>query len=220
MSLAIIPARGGSQRIKSKNIKDFFGKPVIHYAIRLAKKTNLFSRIIVSTDSLRIKYISEKAGAEVLFIRPKKLSNHLTPIIDVMSHEIKTLKEKNISYKYTCCIFPVSPLLKKNMIKKAKDILIKRKLNYIFPVTKKTLSNNSPLLVNNNWKITSSKVNSSKFYDAGQFYWSKSIFWEKKKRIFSNKSGVIFFKKSKLIDVNVIKDWKNLKLIYKKQKKI
>jgi len=63
-------------------------------------------------------------------------------------------------------------------------------------------------------------VNSSKFYDAGQFYWSKSIFWEKKKRIFSNKSGVIFFKKSKLIDVNVIKDWKNLKLIYKKQKKI
>ena len=36
MSLAIIPARGGSQRIKSKNIKDF-GKPVIYYAIRLAK---------------------------------------------------------------------------------------------------------------------------------------------------------------------------------------
>ena len=36
------------------------------------------------------------------------------------------------------------------------------------------------------------------------------VFSGKKKRIFSNKSGVIFFKKSKLIDVNVIKDWKKI----------
>ena len=31
--IAIIPARGGSKRIPRKNIKDFFGKPVIAYAI-------------------------------------------------------------------------------------------------------------------------------------------------------------------------------------------
>ena len=54
MSLAIIPARGGSQRIKSKNIKDFFGKPVIYYAIRLAKQIFLielsYQRIVLKLN--------------------------------------------------------------------------------------------------------------------------------------------------------------------------
>ena len=40
--IAIIPARGGSKRIPNKNIKDFFGKPVISYAIETAIKSNLF----------------------------------------------------------------------------------------------------------------------------------------------------------------------------------
>ena len=49
--IAIIPARGGSKRIPNKNIKDFFGKPIISYAIETAIKSNLFDEIMVSTDS-------------------------------------------------------------------------------------------------------------------------------------------------------------------------
>ena len=216
MSLAIIPARGGSFRIKNKNIKLFFGKPIICYAIELAQKTKIFKKIVVSTDSYKIKKISEKAGADVFFLRPKKLSNHTTPIIDVISHAIKKLNSKGFKFEYTCCIFPVSPLLKKNMLLRARTVMIKKKLRYIFPVTKKTYSNENEIWVKN-WKITNNKINSEKYYDAGQFYWGKSISWEKKKKIFSKLSGVIFFEKSNLIDVNFNKDWKTLKNIYKKK---
>ena len=38
--LIIIPARGGSKRIKDKNIKKFNGKPIIYYSIDSAKKVN------------------------------------------------------------------------------------------------------------------------------------------------------------------------------------
>ena len=54
MNIAIIPARKNSKRIKNKNIKFFFGKPVISYAIKCAEKSKLFDRIIVSTDSKKI----------------------------------------------------------------------------------------------------------------------------------------------------------------------
>ena len=36
MRLAIIPARGGSQRIPKKNIREFCGKPIIAYSIGAA----------------------------------------------------------------------------------------------------------------------------------------------------------------------------------------
>ena len=49
MNIAIIPARIGSQRLLKKNIKSFFGKPIISYAIIQAKKSKLFDKILVST---------------------------------------------------------------------------------------------------------------------------------------------------------------------------
>ena len=52
--LAIIPARAGSQRIKNKNMKKFFNKPLISYTLRAAKRSNLFDTIHVSTNSKEI----------------------------------------------------------------------------------------------------------------------------------------------------------------------
>ena len=63
MNIAIIPARQGSKRIKGKNIKNFLGKPIISYPIKEALNSKLFDYVIVSTDSSKIKKISEKYGA-------------------------------------------------------------------------------------------------------------------------------------------------------------
>ena len=65
MTVCIIPARKNSKRIKNKNLINFFEKPIISYAINLAKKSKLFSKIIVSTDSLTIAEVAKKYGAEV-----------------------------------------------------------------------------------------------------------------------------------------------------------
>lgn len=50
LNVAIIPARGGSKRIPRKNIKTFFGKPMIAWSIEAAKTSALFDHIAVSTD--------------------------------------------------------------------------------------------------------------------------------------------------------------------------
>ena len=72
MSIAIIPARSGSQRIKKKNIKLFNGKPAIYWSILEAKKTKIFNKIIVSTDDKKIANLAIRYGALVPFIRSKK----------------------------------------------------------------------------------------------------------------------------------------------------
>ena len=121
MNIAIIPARAGSKRIKNKNIKLFCGKPIIYYSIIAAKKSNIFNKIIVSTDSLKIKKISEKYGADVPFIRPKNLSDDFTSTMDVVKHSIKEMSynPKNLNI---CCIYPTAPLIKQDdLIKSYKN---------------------------------------------------------------------------------------------------
>ena len=72
-SIAIIPARGGSKRIPRKNIKEFYGKPLIAYSIQAALGSKLFDKIIVTTDDEEIASVAKKYGAEVPFIRPEYL---------------------------------------------------------------------------------------------------------------------------------------------------
>ena len=67
--IAIIPARGGSKRIPNKNIKTFFGKPIIAYAIEAAIKSGLYDEVIVSTDSKKIANVAIQYGAIVPFLR-------------------------------------------------------------------------------------------------------------------------------------------------------
>ena len=72
--LLIIPARGGSKRIKNKNIKIFNGKPIIYYPLKAAKNSMLFEKIHVSTESKKIISVIKKIGFEPDFLRKKKIS--------------------------------------------------------------------------------------------------------------------------------------------------
>ena len=68
-SIAIILARGGSKRIPKKNILEFQGKPMIAWSIEAAKQSEVFEKVLVSTDDEDIASISLKYGAEVPFLR-------------------------------------------------------------------------------------------------------------------------------------------------------
>ena len=70
--LAIIPARGGSKRIKNKNLIDFNGRPIIKYTIDNANRSKLFDKIHVSTDSNKILNYLKKNKINTEFKRLKK----------------------------------------------------------------------------------------------------------------------------------------------------
>ena len=46
MKVAIITARLGSKRLKKKNIKSFFGKPVIYYPIKACQKVKYLKKFM------------------------------------------------------------------------------------------------------------------------------------------------------------------------------
>ena len=82
-NIAIITARGGSKRIPRKNIKDFYGKPIISYSIEAALNSCIFDEVMVSTDDEEIAEIAKKYGASVPFFRSKKSSTDVATTRDV-----------------------------------------------------------------------------------------------------------------------------------------
>jgi pseudaminic acid cytidylyltransferase len=217
MNIAIIPARIGSKRIKQKNIKIFKGKPLIYYSINAAKKSKVFDKILVSTDSEKIGEIARKYGADVPFLRPKNLSDDYTGTKEVINHSINWCIKNKIDPKYICCIYPTAPFLNyKNLIKSFR-IIKKKNFNFIFSASKFQSS------IFRSFYMKSGKLNKifsgfsnkrsqdlkNTYYDAGQFYWGNKKSWASK-NIFSKNSSFIEIPVLEGFDINTNEDWKNI----------
>ena len=68
--VALIGARGGSERVPGKNVRRLAGHPLLAYAIETARQSEVFDRIVVSTDNERIAQVARWYGADVPFLRP------------------------------------------------------------------------------------------------------------------------------------------------------
>lgn len=70
--IAMIPARIGSTRLKRKNLALLGGRPMISYVIESAKKSGVFSRIILNSDSKIFLKIAKDYEIE-FYLRPERL---------------------------------------------------------------------------------------------------------------------------------------------------
>ena len=125
--LAIIPARSGSKRIKNKNIKNFYSKPIIFYAIDALKKSNLFSKIYVSTDSNKIRNLVNKKNLNIKELRPKKLASDNSPTMQVLKYELNKMLKNNENYDEVWLISACNPFLQIKDLKKAAKVFSKNK---------------------------------------------------------------------------------------------
>ncbi|MEW6748388.1 MAG: acylneuraminate cytidylyltransferase family protein [Candidatus Micrarchaeota archaeon] len=123
--LALILARGGSERIPKKNIAMLGGHPLIHYTIEAAKKSKHINRIIVSTDSQEIADVAKRLGAEVPFLRPAEISKSDSTELQAFEHALGYLKDEE-GYEPDIIVkpFPTSPFRTTKTIDRAIEMLI------------------------------------------------------------------------------------------------
>ena len=112
--ICTICARKNSVGVKNKAIQILGGKPLIAHTIIQAKKSKIFNRIVVSTDSKRIQKIALNYGADSWFLRPQKLAKKLS------SKESAILIKEKIRNEIK------SGLLKENILNKEDAILLKQ----------------------------------------------------------------------------------------------
>lgn len=187
--LCIIPARSGSKSVKNKNMIKLKGKPLIYWTIKIAKKVNYFDKIVVSTNSKKIKNYSEKYGVKVPFLRPEKISQDKTPMDDVIKNMINYFKKINYNPYAVAILQPTSPYRKLSTVKKACRIFLQKKLDSLTTIEEIKHNHNPGYLFKNKQEFIKKSLKKLQ----------KKKIRQNEKIYFGLDGGVIFLTRTRLI---------------------
>lgn len=224
MKLAVIPARGGSKRIPRKNIKSFAGKPMISWSVHAALETQIFDRIVVSTDDSEIASVARGYGADVPFIRPAKLSDDYTGTIPVIAHTINWYVSQGFNPKQICCIYATAPFIQADDICRGIDILEQTGADFAFSVTSFAFPIQRAIRLRTDGRMemfdpshfqTRSQNLPKSYHDAGQFYWGTKAAWLSGTPIFGPRSAPVVLPRYRVQDIDTPEDWEQAEALMK-----
>lgn len=215
MKIALIPARGGSKRIPRKNIKDFNGKPIIAYSIDAAISSQLFDKVIVSTDDDEIAQVARDYGAETPFLRPKEFADDYAPTTDVICHTINWYLDKDIHIDTICCLYATAPFTRVTDLTQA-DQLLTEDVQFVFSATefsypifrsfKRTENNRVQMFWPEHFSKRSQDLEKA-YHDAGMFYFGKAHSFLKNKLLFGEYSVPYLLPHYRVQDIDTLDDW-------------
>lgn len=221
-NLCIIPARGGSKRIPRKNIKDFLGKPIIAYSIEAALESRLFEEVMVSTDDEEIAEVALKYGAKVPFFRSEKMADDFATTLDVIQEVMAEYEDREADFQHICCIYATAPLVSKEKLQQAFNVLIENKYDSVLPIMKFSFPIQRSFEMNESSKVqykfeefknVRSQDLTNSYHDAGQFYWMRKNVLQSNS-IVSNNTGAIVINELEGQDIDDETDWKLAELKY------
>lgn len=221
MRVAIIPARGGSQRIPKKNIREFRGQPIISYAIRCALKSGLFEKVIVSTDTEEIAQVARSCGAETPFLRSAELADHHTPLVPVIRDAIERAASEATT---VCAILPTSPcLVSEDLIKASTQLDDDSSLGFVFsgmafpfPIQRAVeLDEHGRVsMFQPEHQLTRSQDLEPAYHDAGQFYFGRKEAWLTHEGIFETSASLMELPSYRVQDIDDEQDWQRAELMH------
>jgi CMP-N-acetylneuraminic acid synthetase len=207
--IGIIIARENSKRLKKKNIKKLWGKPLLAHTIIAAKNSIYLDKVIISTESKNIVKIAKKYKCEAPFIRPKKLSLDYVSATDVFFHALKKIKEY---FDYAVLLQPTSPLRTAEDIDQSIVKIINENGDSLISVYYTKKINKFAVRVKNNkiYKLKNKNYKGKIYYLNGAIFMCNVLYFMKNKNFYSNKTIPYFMKKKYSVDIDYQKDFNNL----------
>jgi CMP-N-acetylneuraminic acid synthetase len=220
--IALIPARAGSKGIKNKNLKKINNKSLSELAIDVSKKSKIFDKIILSSDSKKVLRLGKKYKI-ITHLRSKNLSSDKSNILDTILNIKEEFKFKKNFYLFI--IEPTSPLRKVSQIKNAHRMILKKKLDSFCTFTESMVSpfriwkmNNRTLKPLLNKKVWVPRQTYKKHYQTvgNVIALNLTKFNKKNKKILFGKIGYKVLKKIESIDIDSLDDLRIVRKLMKK----
>lgn len=223
MRLGLIPARGGSKRIPRKNIRPFFGRPIIAHSIEAALAARTIDRVIVSTDDEEIAAVARAAGADVPFMRTPELSDDHATTLAVIADAIERVEAEGVAVDAVCCLYASAPFVTAHDLDTAFDLLDGGNISYVFAATEYAypiqralrLRNGRPEMFNPELASTRSQDLEPAYHDAGQFYWCRPDAVRANRPVLGPDAALYHVERSRVVDIDTPEDWKMAEELYR-----
>jgi pseudaminic acid cytidylyltransferase len=215
--IAIIPARGGSKRLPRKNILPLSGKPLIAHVIATAIESNIFDKVIVSTEDREIADIARKYGAEI-FQRDTTLAQDSSTVVEACLDVLKIE-----SGDLFCCLYATAALLSVKTIQDSYQRFITEKTSVLMGVSEYNYSPIQALKIDDKGGATlllkEFEKKQSQHYPKirvsnGTFYWGRREDFIKEKTFYSSNLKVFDVLKNEVCDIDTIDDYNQLVRIF------
>ena len=187
-AIAIFTARKNSTRIPGKNKRLFRGMPIITYPIRAAKLSNIFDKIVISTDDEEIRDIGWSEGCAYLEREPEFAENDVgTKQVMARCVDMLSLKDNDI----VACIYPCAPFICERDLHWGVNLLVLRPAYFVVAVGTEPLA------------------------DAGAFYFSLAGHWKDDYLpIYGQRTAYYHLPPTHVCDINVEDDWLRAERMY------
>lgn len=221
--IAIITARGGSKRIPKKNIREFFGKPMISYSIEAALSSNAFDEVMVSTDSAEIAGVAKHCGAKVPFLRSAAASGDYATTADVLGEVILEYEKQEKYFDTFCCIYPTAPFLTAEKLLNALDVLEQSGADSLMPVVAFSFPPQRAMVIRDGrltyqypeFVKSRSQDLESWYHDCGQFYICRTEAFKNSGSVITPNSVPFILPEAEVQDIDNLSDWKLAEMKYK-----
>ncbi len=209
--LVVIPARGNSKRIHRKNIRLLAYKPLIAYAIDIAKSSKYVDDVVVSTDDSKIMRIAEKFGASIVRRSPDLAGDRIPLDPVILDATVQKEKQAFDEYDIVITIQATSPLLKSTTLDKAIEKFDDYNVDTVISVSgEKHLRWMLDESKNNYYPLYSERLNQeylpTDFIETGGFFATRRAFLKPNSRI-GNNVELLEISREESINIVSYEDW-------------
>lgn len=221
-AVAIITARGGSKRIPKKNIKQFYGKPIIAYSIEAAVKSQMFDEVMVSTESDEIADIARQYGASVPFMRSAENADDFADTTDVLLEVLECYKKTGREFDEFCCIYPTAPFITAKKLIQSHKLLENEDVYNVVPMVPFSFPPQRGMVVKEGMlqPVNPEAIDMRSqdletiLHDCGQFYWCKTKAFINNPNFLANHTVPFEVSELEVQDIDNETDWKLAELKY------
>lgn len=210
-NLAVIPARGGSTRLKDKNIYPLGGKPLIRWITEAVVASECFDKVLISTDDDRIF----DAVSDLDVVRHNRPAHHATVQATVLKAMIDLMGEvdKFDTFSY---FLPTCPFVDAEDIRRGISLLSHASSVISMTLMSETIQlacvmsgdNVLPIFDNLECGLTNSKFIKKYYKPSGAFYMGSWDYLLEHENFFKGNVRGVIIPPERSVDINTIEDIK------------
>ena len=209
-SVAVIPARAGSTRLKDKNIYPLGGKPLIRWTTEAVLRSGKFERIIISTDGDHIYDAVSDLPVE-RHVRPPEHATVKATALNAMLELMEHLEQAEVfSYFLPTCPFVSPSDIAEGVSMLSKDVDAVVSMTEIPETIQLACSMKEgwvmPIFDNLEAGLTNSKFIKKYYKPSGAFYIGKWKEIEKNRNFFKGNVKGVLIPPERSVDINNIQD--------------